>query len=807
MPTRRVECPSASLTDPPPLPTDADPATTPANIEVTEFQVTQSQADNTKPKLPEGQEVVAFTPAQYAWISPTEVALADAVSPGQASGQLAEARPESKELKEQEKQPARPAADGGREGDDARASRRSSRVNSRPSPVSAEHYEQPFVEGAVRPSSDEYGLWNKAIFEHCLLSDTIENEEVYLTITPRVLASAFAEVGGGILGPDEAQLDFTNAVSRMYHAIVLPHSRKLQVLRRCGGGGLPECGAFLALSVLAAWRMRTDDEMTASAYYKRLEELLRCGFSGAFPRGFDPDEFEGLWVFSQAWLEREQRRKLAMPASNARMRRFVAFPLTHVPLRQVDIERLPEFFEWAGYEAGQRVPVERIDADLSKWILRAAFTRAGMDSLADERRRAVLVQVAHELESWDGSITDARGRRAAPVEVFLHWERRIPFLSYLPRRPDKFPAVFDDGIRVIDAGQDGWYEPIPIAVEDGVELLNGFSWEADANGSRVALRRAGAHAIALAPSDFDGPISHAGLLLGVSGAALCRDDLVVPAKKYLESVTGEPSVRVHPPSMPSGWALFTGVNPVRRLVPPEGLEAFEIVTNIEIIPQGGLRVGKRWAWLVEAPPGLLVVGLGPGDCVTIDGKRVEVLQDGLIRDEGLLRTPGQHIVQAGRVARRLEIVDPKIAVADSRQPVAVSVDQRHVAALPCGWWTVIGSSAGEVSYAASKGWAQGALAFCPFEPVWALSYGLRHGAVVICLKEEPPPPKPLPSALSERLLQSMRAWADAVYNSNIRHPTFGSASQNEHLPKICAIWSYYAGAARQIKRKLRALHR
>jgi hypothetical protein len=488
--------------------------------------------------------------------------------------------------------------------------------------LSPEEYEQPFVPGRVEPPSPEYALWNRAIVFHCLNMYATESEEIYLTITPRVLAGALAEVADLLLPPEEASTRFVDAVSAMYSRRVLPHARKLEVLRRCGPDGLPECVAFLALSVLAAYKMHTEEGVAATAYYKRLEELLRCGLSAGLPRGFDGDDFEGLWFFLRAWFLREHRRQLAMPGPEAGVRRFVALPLTHVPLRQVDIERLPDFFDWVGYEPGERVPIEKVSVDLIHWArARGGFTVSGMDALADDRRAAVLAQIAHELECWDGSHTDSHGRRMASVEVFLYWERRLPVLAYLPRRPAVFPTTFNDGAHIFDAGEEGWYEPFPIGVDGGAELRAGFAWEATADSIRVVLRRTGGDAIAMAPSEFDGPVSRNGLLLGTPGAVLCGDSVVERVKQYLESVTGKRCSPVNAPNLPAGWKLITGVNPIRRLQPPDGLGMLDVAANVEIIPNGGLRLGRRWAWLAEAPPTFVVGGLQSTEPIMIDGGR------------------------------------------------------------------------------------------------------------------------------------------------------------------------------------------
>lgn len=686
------------------------------------------------------------------------------------------------------------------------AARRAARERPRAPRPPPEHYEQPFVDPHLMSPATEYSLWNKAIVHHCLLEDIPEVQEVYLTITPRVLASAISDVGGGVLAPEEAERQFAGAVSRMYSMRVLAHSRKLQVLRRCGDDGLPECAAFLAISVLAAYRMHTDEGAAANAYYRRLDELLRCGLTGGLPRGFEPDEFEGLWLFTAAWLKRKHNRQLAMPGPDVGVRRYVALPLTHVPLRQVDIERLPDFFGCAGYEPGGRLSIEQLDADLAKWARSGgAFTNAGTAALADERHRAVLVQVAHELECWDGSHKDPQGRRIAPVEVFLHWERRIPVLSYLPRRPAAFPSVFDDGAHVLDAGQDGWYEPLPIGADDGHDLENGFSWEAASNGIHVVLHRSGASAIAMAPSEFAGPISHAGLLLNASGAALCREALVIPAQQYLKDVTDQRCMPLRPPNMPDGWVLFAGVKPVRQQQPPNALESLEVVRNVEIIAQGGLRLGRRWAWLTEAPPRILVAGIGLGETATIDGEPVDVDEEGVLGDRRRLSAPGLHVVQVGRVRRRIEIVEPEVAAISLANDAAD--DPRRIAALPWGAWAVIGSRPGTVLYALSRHRAQGILARCPFDPVWAISIGLGRGAVVRSLSETPPAPERVRRLSTGRTLERVRAWADAIYYANMRHPAIAPPCMRTNCPDARAAWAEYVRVAKEIKRRLKAERR
>ena len=667
--------------------------------------------------------------------------------------------------------------------------------------MSPDEASRPFVGAVAGRSSPEYALWNKVIVLNSLQMYA-SGDEVYLTITPRILAGALAEVEGVFLSPEDASTRFVNSASAMYGSRVLPHREKLQILRRCGEDGLPECAGFLALCVLAAYRMRTEEGLAATAYYRRLEELLGCGMSGGMPRGFEGDDFEALWLFLRSWLEREHGRRLAMPRADVGLRRFVAFPLTHVPLRQVDIERLPDFFDWAGYEPGERIASDRMSATLAQWTrARGGFTGAGLDALGDDRRAAVLAQIAHELECWDGSLTDASGRHTASVEIFLHWERRVPVLSYLPRRPAGFPTTFDDGQHVLDAGQEGWYEPLPVGVADGSELRDGFSWQSEADSICFVLRRMGADVIALAPSEFDGPVSHGSLVFGLPGAVLCTEAVANRVVQYLESVTGRDCAPVNAPAVPTGWRLIIGVNPIRRVRPPEGLEVLDAAANVEIIPRGGLRLGRRWAWLNSAPPTLIASGAQETEPVLIDEDPVEVDQEGIVQDGGRLTRPGVHVVQVGRVRRRLEILVPELPVGvrhgDDRDGQAW-----RAVALPAGFWTILGARPGDVAHATSGRWGHGSLASCAFEPVWAVSFGGGPGATVRLLSDPVIPPVALGRRPSLEALGRARAWADAVYGAQIRRPTFSSGAAATHS-RVLLDWIPYVNAAREIKRALR----
>src|SRR5262245_52619750 len=119
---------------------------------------------------------------------------------------------------------------------------------------------------------DTYVLWNYMLAEQCLLAKS-QDGTVLLTVTPGILAVAHQEAGEGWLGLEEATASFIEAVASVYRERVLTSPLKLRALRSpISSSDVPFGLGFLALSVLAAFHMRTDSAYTGRAFYPRLAE-------------------------------------------------------------------------------------------------------------------------------------------------------------------------------------------------------------------------------------------------------------------------------------------------------------------------------------------------------------------------------------------------------------------------------------------------------------------------------------------------------------------------------------------------------
>ncbi len=685
--------------------------------------------------------------------------------------------------------------------------RRASTSDRRPEPSTE------YTSLAFPPPSDDYRMWNRAIAEHLLLKKGAAGGDLYLTITPRILARAWAEVQGVTPNAEEAQEQFTGAVSQLYRARVLTSMGRLRALRRTGDDGLPECIAFLALTVLAAYRMHGDEQATGLAYYLRLGELLRCDRSGAYPAGFDPFVFESLWHFLRDWLAQRDLR-LAAPAPDAAGHRFVGLPLAHVPLRSLDIDKLPNFFFWANYQPSSEVTAERLADDFARWVrARGILTGAGVSAFADARRSAVLAEVRAELDAWDGSCDESNSRRSASVEILFDPVRHRPELFYVPRRPSGFPSRFDDGLHVFEGTDEGWYGRVSITRPDGRELAHGFNWRSAYSGVEFVLRRSATSVISMAPGDdYSGFISARGLRRNVQCAVLCREDVVQNAVEYLSHVSERACRPLRHKDLPDGWSLFAGIVARRLAGAPAGLESLDVQANVGLIPLGGVRLGGRWSWLQGAPPRIVVTGAEPEFTVTVDGNPADVDKNGSLRSGESLNELGAHVIQVGPVRRTVEIVEPSIrtrASPKSARPDAASAPV--MLALPPGRWTVVGTAPGQTARP-KHAFRNGTVIACAFSPAWAICVGQVRGATVLNVYSgagTPPPPQ-IPRVKNIRALSSraMHDWTSSIYDAAVRRPRFETlAGEQDPDPATSVSWKTYARCATQIKRMIRKSHR
>lgn len=646
-------------------------------------------------------------------------------------------------------------------------------------------------------TEDRYILWNYMLAEHCLLADSCEGT-VLLTVAPRTLVAALDDAGEGTHAPEDAEADFTAAVAAVYRDRVLGSPKRLRALKSTTSDDVPFGIGFLALSVLAAFHMRTDDMHTGRAFYPRLAEMLGCGLPRSLPAGFEGDAFLELWDELATWLKIRHGRELAAPDAVG-VRRYVAYPFAHVPLRQVDIERLPQFFDVYGYEPGARAPLDRLAYDLCEasgpW---RHLTESGQNALNDRNRRPFVVrQVAHELEGWDGCRVDSSGARTATIELWMDIRRRRVHLHLLARRPTGFPDLIEDGELAFASSQDGWYEPVPLGRGDGLLLENGVRVGTRANGGRYYLQLRQARVLPLTPSEHTGFVSDRVLRADTECAVLCAEPLVDEVARYLEALSRE---RVNPrrdDTIPSGWCLFTEVRATHECPTPLGLESLGVESSLALIPEGGLRLGRRWIWLESAPAKLTVLGDRRNLTARVDGQEVPLDEAGRVQTD-LLAAAGQHVVEIGNRLRQRVTVLQGTVHPDCQPWLEASGDAAAPIAVPAGHWVLLGTEPGESESILAP--PEGALVRPPFDTQWAVCVGSGTGATALHIHDRgfvARAQKPSPHRASGK--DRGARWTDTIYQAGIRRPDFlcqyGCADV-----RLGVEWRQLMEAARSIKR-------
>jgi len=613
-----------------------------------------------------------------------------------------------------------------------------------------------------------YLTWNTRVALFWLTKPT-GSQETYLSVTPSGLAVAAWECDGVRLSPEEAENDLIAAVRLMYRRHILDAGTDIGCLAVIESN-VPLCLAFLAFSVLAAHRMHADDANRSTAFYARLAQFLDCPRSRERPKGFSTEGFEKLWILARDWTATNTGTPLFVPKS-AILRRYVAYPLAHVGLRQVDLDKLPEFFDWADYTPNSVVAFERLRDDLTRWVSeRARLTRTGRAACMDGRLDAVLQQVAQELKAWDGIAQDASGRRIAHVELILDVPRGVAKLSYLARRPPGFPEVFEHGAHRFDSLEEGWYDPLPVPSDHGAELLHGFEWVSTQTSPSLVLRRAGALAIAFVRSEeYSGLSSRRRLLAGVDCALLYHQSVADAVHARLEQIVSSRPTPVSDAGLPDGWRLLLGVRidqPSATTV--QGLEALEVDAAVDIMTVGGLRIGRRAEWLVEHPPKVLVSGAHSQ--VTIDGRPVRVLADGFIERDHRSCGPGVHVLEAGRAHRRISLVEADIA--QNLPALGGGGDaNEYTLALARGRWVVLGERPGQLvrfELPTQK------IVRAPFTPLWAILQAAPGCALFLAAEERP-------SGDVYGSESEVAAWAESITSASARAVPLASLD-----PAACA---------------------
>ena len=194
-----------------------------------------------------------------------------------------------------------------------------------------------------------YQEWNQALAKYCLSGVPIETK-IYLSVDQDTLEligqSSFIS-----LTTASWSEDFQAAVKKK---IFLGDSVNLEPLKGIDTDGFPNCAAFLAATVLAAYQMADEEKISEINYFKRLREIFGLSGDGRLQSMKPGSEAEEpLWQTWNKWLWGQGYVPSAQQGRGPQ--KFINYPISQCLLRQADKNWLREFFtnkQWkASWEA------------------------------------------------------------------------------------------------------------------------------------------------------------------------------------------------------------------------------------------------------------------------------------------------------------------------------------------------------------------------------------------------------------------------------------------------------------------------
>lgn len=658
-----------------------------------------------------------------------------------------------------------------------------------------EFSESAFTAGSANFEPNErYMAWSNAIVSHYWGSEELST--VYLSVSPEILESIASDYGISV-SSGRAASDLVESVSEVLR-LAGQQGNGLDDMIACDSHGNPLTVGFVTLTVLAAYEMRSEGAIGAPAYYARLAELLGYPANIKELPGISHEGFESAWIFVHEWSLRTFGRPLALASPEFAHIPYVGIPLTHVPLRRVDIDRLPTFFAWAGYEPCSAVDRTHLLNDLTRWNHGATtLTRAGTIALEDPgRKNAVLEQVAMELLAWDGAVFDQKtSTEAVTAEIRFDLVVNRPFLYWVVRRLQSFPLEFcaEDG-RSFSSVDGEYYDEVLVIHGDGDALTNGFEW-VDAT-TRATIRRPASSAVAFGPSRRAGLVSRRGLALGVVNAAIVNSSVLDEARTYLSAISGEACREVVGDAVPNGWALFPRIIPLQIVETSQNLSSLAVISTIEIDLVGGLKGWRNRGYLAQAPPKVLISGDISNAPIAMDGKLARVDETGeMLGSKELLARPGVHTVTAGSRQKSIVTIDPFYRTATQ---IALDGPSYTYTPLPPGHWTVIGARIGEVSLAWLSA-PNASIARTTFAPVWAISNPVGRKPIAMAVD----PRSPIEISVTFPLRSSAQTWAEVIYRAAVRHAELVSALGLDQAA-LGTLWDSYFTKARAYKKHLKS---
>ncbi len=262
-----------------------------------------------------------------------------------------------------------------------------------------------------------YQRWNDALVSG-LFPTGRTGAPVYLSVYDALLE----DYGAGLGVAEDGRQHFIAAVRDLAAEEPLFDvlARLARVWEVGGCAGSPPFVAGLALAVLAAGDMRTDDSgVTQANYYHRLNEILGAAHpEQGMPQGFERTPI--LWTLLAEWVQKERRGRLAVRGLSSK-RRFVNPVKSQCLVRVCDVAEMSVVLRAAGHRPGFAVEPEDVAPVLNRWLRGPGATSRLAKLLGNADDAELLLQAAEALadaaEALDEGGEDSLGVAASETDV------------------------------------------------------------------------------------------------------------------------------------------------------------------------------------------------------------------------------------------------------------------------------------------------------------------------------------------------------------------------------------------------------
>jgi hypothetical protein len=431
---------------------------------------------------------------------------------------------------------------------------------------------------------------------------------------------------------------------------------------------------LLAVCVLAATRMGAG-AVHGSNYRRPLSELLQLP-GDRIPAGYG-DAIPLLWGYLRWWLDDRLggARGRSTIVEDRRLAN-IGFALSQTLFRSADQGRLAEFFQWIDLEPGEQISGAELLAYFRVWAPARGLSSGAQHMLTSSDYVEALERIlAGHAARWDGTRIPGSSDRQVRVLLVLH---AFPQLSaeLLCPQPDGFPREVETrgprGSVVMRASGQGWYDEVPLAIDDEL-LLHGGLLEAGKFSFRLP---GGAVHVLRLDERAGGWCAVDQLRPGVRHWVLAHDEVWPDVLTVLQGQAEQAREDERAQHLLPHWRLLRDVildSPPTGSV-PEALRCLVPTVRNRLALEGGLRLARGTdVYLLGGEPNLWLPGdeSEPGVRAEVDGRELSPVGS-LVRlaDIEPPLEPGEHTIEVpGAFRRRFRTTPSSLVLPPAHVPV------------------------------------------------------------------------------------------------------------------------------------------